>query len=117
MFAVLHITAVDDHLHGYISRYLHQANATVYVGVLSPRVADELQARISEHHRTGSVTFLRSDPRTEVGYRITYHRSDQQYHLREIDGLQLIVRHSLDPSQGEHHTDSEPNPLLDIQPQ
>lgn len=92
MFVVLHATAIDQHLHGYISRYLHQINATLYVGTLSTRVADELQQRLLDNFTDGTTTLLRSDPKAETGYRITLHRTDQRRRLVEFDDLQIVVR-------------------------
>lgn len=91
MFVAVHMTAVPDHLNGYLSRYLHQVSATLFVGTVNPRVADAIEARISATYSEGSVAVVRSETEAEPGYRITYFRSDQPWVLRDFDGLQIVT--------------------------
>ncbi|WP_124039775.1 type I-E CRISPR-associated endoribonuclease Cas2e [Neoactinobaculum massilliense] len=89
MFAVISVRAVPDYLHGYLSRFLSEADTGLYVGVLSARVADYLWLRCMEATGNGAATMVTSAPGTEQGFSV---RSvgKQSRPVLTIDGLLLM---------------------------
>lgn len=90
MFTVLKVTSVPDHIQGYISRFLVEVEAGLYVGVVSPKVADNLWDKIQQSPRSQHATMILSDPKREQGYSIrTY--GDSRREVRDFEGLLLIA--------------------------
>lgn len=105
MFAVLVATAVPDHLHGYVSRFLARSDTGVYVGTVTPRVADELWEAVTSTIRDGKATLVTSSGATEHGYAVRLHGTTRTA-VRDFDGLPLVVT-LLD--------NSTPSPGTDVQ--
>ncbi|EEJ54453.1 CRISPR-associated protein Cas2 [Mobiluncus mulieris] len=88
MFVILTATAVPEHLHGYLSRFLTEVNMGVYVGKITPRVADALWERCRKVGKEGSLTLVQSDVRFEQGFSVRAY-SPRQHRVRCFDGLWL----------------------------
>ncbi len=88
MFAVLCASAVPDHLHGYISRFLTEVNTGVYVGKVTPRVAEALWARCDTEDREGTLTFVTSNPNYEQGFMVQS-RNHEGRQAIDLDGIWL----------------------------
>lgn len=89
MFTTLRIVAVPDHLRGYLSRFLVECGTGLYVGNVSPRVADALWNRAIEAALEGEVVMVTSDPSTEQGFDVRLHQSTGR-ETTDLDGFGLI---------------------------
>jgi CRISPR-associated protein Cas2 len=88
VFAVIYATAIPEHLRGYTSRFLSQVGANLFVGNLTPKVADSLWEKLSEYAlETSSLVMIRSDI-GEAGY-VTVTHGSSSYEPIEFDGIQL----------------------------
>lgn len=97
MFAVLTLTAVPDHLHGYVTRFLTEADSGIYVGNISRNVCDRLWERVSTTLEDGTSTMIYSDPKREQGFSmLTAGKNSRQ--IIDLDGLVVV---SLRPGRGE----------------
>ncbi len=90
MFATLRIVAVPKHLRGYLSRFLVECGTGLYVGHVSPRVAEALWARAVEAATDGEVILITSDPSSEQGFNVRLHQTAGR-NVMDFDGLKLIV--------------------------
>ena len=89
MFAVVSMTSVPDHLRGYVTRFLQQTDSGLYVGKLSPRVADQMWERLVDAADEGSVVMVCS-ARCDSGFVIKMHQvADSK--IIDFDGLGLSV--------------------------
>lgn len=88
MFVVLSATAVPEHLSGYLSRFLSEASAGLYVGNVSRRVKENLWDRCVLAAKEGSFTLITSDRQTEQGF-IVQSIGAQSRQVLELDGLTL----------------------------
>ncbi len=89
MFATLRITAVPDHLRGYISRFLVEYGTGLYVGNVSRRVADSLWAKVVEAAGDGEIVLVTSSARNEQGFQVQLHQSRGKEVL-DMDGFELL---------------------------
>lgn len=89
MFAVVSTTSVPDHLRGYVTRFLQQTGPGLYVGKLSPRVADQLWDRLVNAANEGTVVMVCSD-RNDAGFVIRMHQVTGGK-VVDFDGLGLPV--------------------------
>ena len=70
MFAVIHTTSMPDHLRGYLSRFLQQIDTGLYIGMITPKVAEQLWTKTVDNCKEATVTLITSDPTRENGYQI-----------------------------------------------
>ena len=89
MFATLRIVAVSDHLRGYLSRFLVECGTGLYVGNVSPRVADALWTRAIEAALEGEIVMVTSNPSSEQGFRVRLHQITGK-ETADLDGYSLI---------------------------
>ena len=75
MFTTLRIVAVPDHLRGYLSRFLVECGTGLYVGNISPRVAESLWKRAIEAGLEGEIVMVTSNPSTEQGFHVRLHQA------------------------------------------
>lgn len=88
MTLVVH--AAPDAVRGYVRRFLVPVDDSVFVGVLSAKVADELWRVVGEHlGEEGSAVLVRSSPSTELGVTVTMMGTRRS--MRDFDGLTLPV--------------------------
>ncbi|QRV03078.1 type I-E CRISPR-associated endoribonuclease Cas2 [Arcanobacterium phocisimile] len=97
MFAVLTISAVPEHLHGYVSRFLTEVESGVYVGNISRNVRERLWERVSTTLDEGTSTMIYSDPRQEQGFSMLTAGKNSRKVL-DLDGLTVV---SMRPGRGE----------------
>lgn len=92
MFVVLRVAASPQHLRGYLSRFLVEIAAGVYVGTVSVRVADGIWER-AERATTADndLVMVRSHAGSEQGYDIQM-RPDRAYAATDLDGMVLVSR-------------------------
>jgi CRISPR-associated protein Cas2 len=88
--AVVHLIATDSHVHGYVSRFLHEVTSGLYVGSLSKRVADEMWERIVAATSAGQACMIVSAT-GEPGYELRFHNITH-LEIRDFDGMKLPVR-------------------------
>lgn len=91
MFIVVQCAATPEHLNGYISRFLLEADVGLYVGVCSHRVADKLWEHICEAIDTwnqGRAVLIYSS-NTEQGYEMRTH-GEMSREVIDLDGLLLL---------------------------
>ena len=89
MFATLRIVAVPDHLRGYLSRFLVECGTGLYVGNVSPRVAEALWERAIEAALEGEVVMVLSNPLAEQGFHVRLHQTAGR-ETADLDGFNLI---------------------------
>ncbi len=89
MIATLKITAVPDHLRGYISRFLVEYGTGLYVGNVSKRVADALWARTVEAAGDGEVVLVTSTAKNEQGFRVQLYQGRCKA-VVDLDGYELL---------------------------
>lgn len=88
MFAVLQCSSIPDHARGYISRFLQQATTNLYVGVLTPRVVDELWQRLVNSIEDGSMCLITSSTASETGFDIKTHNASK-FGVIDLDGISM----------------------------
>lgn len=92
MFIVLRTTSVPDHLRGYLSRFLLEVAAGLYVGNTTSKVAEKIWERaIAASSTSGELVLVYSDPETEQGFRMRT-QSTSRYQFRDFDELTLVSR-------------------------
>ena len=89
MFVTLRITAVPDHLRGYISRFLVEYGTGLYVGNVSRRISDSLWARVTEAAGEGEIVLVTSDATNEQGFKVRLHQGRGKEVL-DLDGFELL---------------------------
>ncbi|SDU78611.1 CRISPR-associated protein, Cas2 family [Arcanobacterium phocae] len=90
MFAVLTISAVPEHLHGYVTRFLTEVESGVYVGNISRNVRERLWERVSTTLDEGTSTMIYNDPRQEQGFSMLTAGKNSRKVL-DLDGLTVIA--------------------------
>lgn len=88
LFVTLIAEAIPEHLHGYISRFLTEVHAGVYVGKSSKRVADRLWERAVSVCRAGRLVMVISDSSYEQGFSVRS-ANDRQRSTHDFEGLWL----------------------------
>ena len=89
MFIVLKVEAIEQHIHGYISRFLYEPTTGVYCGKTSKVVADHLWNKVVSNVRTGKVCMITSTS-NEMGFTLQMH-NNTNVQIRDHDGLDLPV--------------------------
>ena len=89
MFAVVSTTSVPDHLRGYLTRFLQQTGPGLYVGKLSPRVADQVWDRLIKAANEGAVVMVCS-AHDDAGFTVRMHQVTGSK-LVDFDGVGLPV--------------------------
>lgn len=97
---VLVLTACPVGLRGYLTRWLLEISAGVYVGVVSARVREELWLKVIDLVKDGRALMVFSDD-SEQGYSFVEHR--HHWEVRDLDGLTLMRR----PAHGEEPTSAQ----------
>lgn len=87
MFAVVSMTSVPDHLRGYLTRFLQLTGPGLYVGKVSPRVADQMWDRLVQAAEDGMVVMV-SSTNNDCGFTIRMHQVDDRT-LVDFDGICL----------------------------
>ncbi|WP_129660557.1 type I-E CRISPR-associated endoribonuclease Cas2e [Rothia halotolerans] len=90
MFVVVSASAIPEHLHGYLSRFLSEVSTGLYVGNLSPGVRDHLWGRCDEAVKEGAVTMICGAPKHEQGFELRT-SGPQRRPIVELDGVQLAT--------------------------
>lgn len=85
---VISTTAVPEHVHGALSRWLIEPAPGVYVGTVSARVRDELWSAVSECVGEGAAVCLHPDS-NEQGFSVRT-AGERRRRVATFDGLQLI---------------------------
>lgn len=88
---VLHTTAPSEHIRGYTSRFLQQAQTGLYVGTVSQKVADALWEQLIASDVEGEMFMLITSPHTENGWVVRTHNTSA-YRVRDYDGIYLPTR-------------------------
>lgn len=89
-FAVVSISAVPDHLRGYLGRFMMEPSPCLFVGVVSPRVRDALWGKVVRASGDGAATLIASDPDAELGFQVLIHNGGVR-RMVSLDGLQLVA--------------------------
>lgn len=89
MFVVVHMSAVPEHLRGYLGRFLQEAGPQLFVGVASRRVVDRLWEKLEEFSSEGAVTLIHSS-NNETGFEVRSNMAGVV--VRDFDGIQLPIR-------------------------
>ena len=90
MFAVLVTSAIPDHLHGYLSRFLTEVEGGVYVGNISPVVRDHIWERVREAIGDGTATIINSDNSREQGFSLETFGQNAKTTI-DLDGLTVLA--------------------------
>lgn len=93
LFLIITSRSLPQHMHGYLSRFLSEADTGVYVGNVSKRVRDNLWRRCSEALKEGSLTMINEDSRREQGFAINTLGPNRRT-LIDMDGLLLSATFS-----------------------
>lgn len=86
---VVVLTACPAGLRGFLTRWLLEISAGVFVGVVSVRVRDEVWLKVVEMLKDGRALMVFPDD-TEQGYSFVAHR--HHWEIRDLDGLTLMRR-------------------------
>lgn len=90
MFVVVRVSAVEEHLHGYLSRFLSELDSGFYVGTVSPAVRENLWSRVQEGLITGYAIMIYSTPAKEQGFHMeTTGRYAKE--VLDLDGLAVVA--------------------------
>ena len=80
--------AVPDRLRGYLSRWLLEVRAGVFIGDYSTRVREVITKTITKNHETGNVVVAWST-NTESGFDFETYGSDRRIPV-VMDGMKLV---------------------------
>lgn len=94
MFIVLLTPSIPSHLRGYISRFLVEVQANVFVGNCSRKVSQQLWTDVCGAVRSGRATLIRSRNDVEQGYELSVYGEGAPT-VVSLDGLELIARPTL----------------------
>lgn len=97
MFVVMLTPAIPSHLRGYISRFLVEVQANVFVGNCSRKVSEQLWGDVCSAIGDGSATFVGSRSDLEQGYELRVHGEGAPT-IVSLDGLELVARLTLTQS-------------------
>lgn len=86
---VIVLTVCPEKLRGYLTRWLLEVSAGVYVGRVSSRVREELWERVVEHSGRGRALMVTS-ARNEQGLEVVSH--GHHWSAEDFDGLTLMRR-------------------------
>lgn len=86
---VVVLTACPAGLRGFLTRWLLEVSAGVFVGVVSTRVREELWLKIVDMLKDGRALLVFSDD-SEQGYSFVAHQ--HHWEVRDLDGLTLMRR-------------------------
>lgn len=94
---VIVLTACPAGLRGYLTRWLLEISAGVFVGRVNSRVRDQLWLQVVALAKDGRALMVFS-ARNEQGLDFRVHRHD--WEPVDYDGLKLIMRPTAPPSDG-----------------
>lgn len=86
---VLVLTLVPAGLRGFLTRWLMEISAGVFVGRVSARVREEIWLHVLEMCKDGRAIMVES-AHNEQGLRFRAHR--HEWEAMDFDGLQLMLR-------------------------
>lgn len=86
---VIVLTACPVGLRGYLTRWLLEISAGVFVGKVNPRIRDELWNRVLEMAKDGRALMVFA-ANNEQGLDFRVHRHD--WVPTDLDGLRVILR-------------------------
>lgn len=89
MFIVLRVEAIDSHLHGYVSRYLHEIDTSTYVGKMNRKTLEQLWKAVEENLTTGKAYIVVSDGTREEGFTLKM-TEGCDFVASDHDGITLI---------------------------
>ncbi|MBB5643711.1 type I-E CRISPR-associated endoribonuclease Cas2e [Cryobacterium roopkundense] len=89
MFVTLRITAVPDHLRGYLSRFLVEYGTGLYVGNVSRRIVDSLWSRVTDAAGEGEIVLVTSEATNEQGFKVRLHQGRGK-EVVDMDGFELL---------------------------
>lgn len=90
VFIVLLTPAIPDHLRGYLSRFLIEPRANVFLGNVSSRVRDRIWERAASVAGADNLTMIHT-ARNEQGFEMRFH-GDRSPRPIDLDGYQLVAR-------------------------
>lgn len=91
MFVVIRGTAIPEHLHGYLSRFLSEVDPGLYIGVVSRAVMENLWKRCERASAAGTIALIHNTPENEQGFDIRT-AGDQRRRVINFDGCLLLTR-------------------------
>lgn len=91
MFVVINASAIPDHLRGYLSRYLSEVVAGLFVGNVSARVRDRLWERCTSAVSDGGLVLISSEHTNEQGFTVQTSGREARKVI-DHDGVVLISR-------------------------
>lgn len=86
---VVVLTACPVGLRGFLTRWLLEISAGVFVGVVSVRVREELWLKVVDLLKDGRALMVFAD-NSEQGYSFLAHQ--HHWEVRDLDGLTLMRR-------------------------
>ena len=94
---VIVLTACPERLRGYLTRWLLEVSAGVYVGHLTRRVEEELWKRVGELIGKGKALMI-SSARNEQ--RMQVQSLGHDWKPVDVEGLTLMLRPAPEPDEG-----------------
>ncbi|MFD9061842.1 type I-E CRISPR-associated endoribonuclease Cas2e [Kitasatospora purpeofusca] len=94
---VISVSAVPDHVHGALTRWLLEVTPYLYVGTVSAKVRQELWSAVSNCIGSGAAV-LAYPAANEQGFALTT-AGEQKRHTVDFDGFTLIATSALSVSQ------------------
>ncbi len=97
---VLATTAVPDHVHGVLSRWMIEVMPGWFIGTLSARVRDELWSTVSAVIGDGAAVLAYPDATEQVFSLRTVRKRRRE--LIDFDGLTLVRMRALERTEPVH---------------
>lgn len=92
------LTACPAGLRGFLTRWLMEISAGVFVGRVSARVRDQLWERVEEMAKDGRAIMVHAvDSEQGLDFRVLRH----DWEPVDLDGLRVMLRPALESSDGE----------------
>jgi CRISPR-associated protein Cas2 len=88
-FAVISVESLEDHIRGYLGRFLPEITTGLYVGSVSKKVADGLWTTVASSTTARAV--MVTPAQGEPGFQVSLHNVTNM-EFRDFDGLYLPVR-------------------------
>ena len=92
MIVVVSAAAIPEHLRGYVSRFMVQVDANLFVGNLTPKIADAIWSDLIRYSGCGSITMVREDRSQELEFSVATHGPRRAFVPVDLDGLMLMSR-------------------------
>lgn len=88
-FAVLHVENAEEHIRGYVRRFLVEVATNLYVGTASTKVIDRIWERLESLSTCRAI--LVTPGGDEKGYDVRLHRTEAVT-VVDYDGVKLVAR-------------------------